>query len=98
VVVVTSPSPDNPEIARALREVVARIDGLHADLLVDYPALRETMAIPGTLLGHGLGSLVANGMTNDQIVAHVLSIVAEIRQKLAEIQSASSIASRGVMP
>ena len=72
----------DPEVAAALRDATTRIDALHAELLAAFPVFQETMAVPGILIGHGLGALVANGMTNDQIVAHVLAIVAGIRQQL----------------
>ena len=71
-----------PEIAAALRDATKRIDDLHAELAEALPVFEGTLAIPGILMGHGLGCLVATGMTNDQIVAHVLAIVAGIRQQL----------------
>lgn len=76
------PDPLDPEVVRSMHEVAARLQVFHVDLVVGYPALGETMAIPGMLVGHGLGCFVANGMTNDQIVAHVLVIVAQIRRTL----------------
>ena len=71
-----------PEIAAALRNAIVRIDELHAELLDTFPIFQGTMAIPGILIGHGLGALVTKGMTNDQIVAHVLAIVSCIRRQL----------------
>ena len=81
--------PDDPEVARALQEASARVQELHGELLAAYPALRGTLAIPGMLVGQGLGSFVANGMSADQIVGHVLAIVAEIRQALVQSQESS---------
>lgn len=39
------------------------------------------------LVGYGLGSFVANGLPDNQIVAHVLTIVAQIRQKFGKLQT-----------
>ena len=86
-------APNDPEVARAVQEGAPRIERLHAALLDDYPALQGSMAVPGMLVGHGLAVFVANGMTNDQIVANVLAIVAEVRQAHAKIQDAAAIAS-----
>ena len=80
-------SPDDPEFARSLGEASARIQALHAELHDTYPALRGSLAIPGAFVGHGLGSFVANVMPDDQIVTHVLTIVAQIRQSLGKVQS-----------
>lgn len=80
-------SPDNPEVAHALVEASARVEKLHAELLDRFPALVGTLAISGMLVGHGLGSFVARGMTDDQIVTQVRDILAEIRQLLAQLQS-----------
>lgn len=79
-------SPDDPEVSRSLREAGPRVEALHAELFDAYPALRGSLAIPGMLVGHGLGSFVANGMTDDQIVAQCLFIVAQIRQALTELR------------
>ena len=68
--------------AGALRDAAKRIEALHVELLDTYEVFQGTMAIPGMLIGHGLGVLVANRMSNDQIVAHVLAIVAGIRKQL----------------
>jgi hypothetical protein len=38
-------------------------------------------------VGHGLGAFVANGMTDDQIVEHVLDIATHIRQTLGQAGS-----------
>jgi len=77
----------DPEFSRQLDEAGARVQALHAELLDAYPALRGNLSIPGMLVGHGLGSFVGNGMPDDQIVAHVLTIVAQIRQALGALQS-----------
>lgn len=76
--------PDDSEVARSLREAGPRVEALHAELLDAYPALQGSLAIPGMLVGHGLGSFVANGLTDDQIIANVLAVVAQIRRALAE--------------
>jgi hypothetical protein len=81
--------PDDPEVARSLQEAAARVETIRAELVDAFPALRGTLAISGMLVGHGLGHFVANGMTDDQIVAQVLSITAEIRRTLGQIQPAS---------
>lgn len=80
-------TPDDLEIKSVLLKASPRIEKLHAELRDAYPALRGTLAIPGMLVGHGLGAFVANGMTDDQIVVHVLVIVAQIRQALSELQT-----------
>jgi hypothetical protein len=67
---------------RAVRAASPRIETLHAELVKAYPALRGTMAIPGMFIGHGLAHFVSSGMSNDQILANVLLIVAEIRKTL----------------
>jgi hypothetical protein len=82
---VTTPDLNDP-VNAALLGASPRVEKLHAELIAAYPALRGTLAIPGMLVGHGLGAFVANGMTNDQIVEHVLVIVAQIRQALSELQ------------
>lgn len=81
--------PDDPEFTRALQEAQVRIVDLHAELLVVYPAFQGSMAVPGMFLGHGLGCLVANGMTDDEIVTHALVIVAQIRQSLGQTVTAA---------
>ena len=83
-------SPDDPEIARAVREAAARVEELHAELIAAHPMLSESLAVPGMFMGHGIGFFVANGLTDDQIVAHVLDIVSQIRQALAKVQKAPS--------
>jgi len=75
-----------PEVERALQEASVRVEELRVELRAAYPALRGTLAIPGVFIGHSLGSFVANGMTDDQIVAHVLGVVAELRQAKAKLQ------------
>ena len=80
-------SPDDPKVTLAIREASARVETLHAELLAVYPALRGNLAIPGMLVGYGLGAFVANGLPDDQIVTHVLTIVAQIRQALSKVQS-----------
>jgi hypothetical protein len=72
--------PDDPEFTRVMGEASARIQALHAELLDAYPMLRGNLSVPGMFIGHGLGSFVANGMPDDQIVVHVLGIAAQIRE------------------
>ena len=78
-----------PEVEAALRKAAPRIEELHAKLLANYPALKGHMAIPGMFVGHGLGYFVTRGLTDDQIVQHVLTIVAEIRDALAKLQAST---------
>lgn len=78
--------PDDPEFARQLGEASTRVQALHTELLDAYPALAGNMSIPGMLVGHGLGSFVANGLPDDQIVTHVLTIVGQIRQSLSKLR------------
>lgn len=82
--------PDDPEVDRSLLEASPRIAALHAELVDAYPALRGSLAVPGMLVGHGLGVFVANGLTDDQIVAHVLVIVAQVRQTLVGLKESSA--------
>jgi hypothetical protein len=82
--------PDDPEVARSIREASARIEELLVELLAAHPMLRETLAVPGMFVGCGLGSFVGSGMTDNQIAAQVLSIVAQIRQGLASARAASA--------
>lgn len=67
----------------ALRDTTGRLEELRNILLKDYPVLRGTLAIPGAFIGYGLGSLVANKMSDEQIVSHVLGIIEQIRGVLA---------------
>ena len=83
-------SPDDPDVARSIREAAARVEALYAELYQAHPALRNSLAIPGMLVGHGLGVFVASDLTDDQIVAHVLDIVSQIRKALTKIQDAPS--------
>jgi hypothetical protein len=39
-------------------------------------------------VGHGLESFVANGLTDDEIVEHTRTIVAQIRAAIREVQPA----------
>jgi hypothetical protein len=73
-------NPDDPEVERAIRATSARVQELFDELHAAHPPLRGSLAIPGTFVGHGLGAFVASGMSNDQIIASVLSIVAQVRQ------------------
>lgn len=79
-----------PEIEDALREAATHIEAFHAQLLADYPALKGHMAIPGMFVGHGLGYFVARGLTDKQIVKHVMTIVDEIRIQLARLQASDA--------
>ena len=83
-------SPDDPEVARSLQEAAARVETLYAELYDAHPALRDSLAIPGMLVGQGLGAFVASGLTDDQIVAHVLDIVSQLRPALAKVQQTPS--------
>ncbi len=62
-----------------------RVQELHERLHDTYPVLQGNLSIPG-MVGHGLGAFVANGMSDDQIVAHVLGIVRHIRQTVGSAQ------------
>ena len=73
-------TPPGPEFAHVMAEATKLVQELHEKLHDTYPVLQGNLSIPGMLVGHGLGAFVANGMTNDQIVAHVLDIVMHIRQ------------------
>jgi hypothetical protein len=75
--------PEDPAVDRALLEVSSGVEELHRALREACPVLRGTLAIPGVFLGYGLGAFVSNGLTDDQIVAHVLSVVAEVRRQVA---------------
>ena len=83
-------APDDPDVARSLQEAASRVEALYAELYDAHPVLRNSLAIPGMLVGHGLGAFVASGLTDDQIVAHVLDIVSQIRSALAKVQKAPS--------
>lgn len=78
-----------PEFARVMAEATKLVQELHERLHDTYPVLQGNLSIPGMLVGHGLGAFVANGMTNDQIVAHVLDIVSHIRQTVGQTQGGS---------
>lgn len=79
--------PDDPEFARQLGDAEVRLRALHVELCDACPALRGNLSIPGMLVGHGLGVFVANGMRDDEIVTHVLTIVAQIRQSLGQSEA-----------
>ena len=83
-------SPDDPDVARSLQQAAAQVEALHGELYDAHPALRDSLAIPGMLMGHGLGVFVASGLTDDQIVAHVLDIVCQVRKALTKIENAPS--------
>ena len=74
------------ECVRQLGEASARVQALHAELEDAYPALQGNLSIPGMLIGQGVGMFVVNGLSDDQIVAHVLIIVGEIRQALSKLR------------
>lgn len=80
-------SPDDPEFEHSLHEASARVVVLHDELLATYPALRGSLAIPGMLIGHGLGMFVGNGMSDDQVVAHVRTVISQIRQTMGKLSS-----------
>jgi hypothetical protein len=80
-----STGPDSPAFQSALQSASGHIEELHQKLRELYPMLTGTMAIPGMLLGHGLGCLVANGMTDEEIVVQVHGIVAHIRETVARV-------------
>ena len=72
------------EFSRAMSAASERVHELHAELHDAHPPFRGNLAIPGIRVGHGLGAFVANGMPDDQIVTHVLTIVAQIRQSIGK--------------
>jgi hypothetical protein len=78
-----SADPDSPAFQDALQGASRHIEDTHQKLRELYPMLTGTMAIPGMLIGHGLGCLVANGMTDEEIVVHVRNIVVNIRETAA---------------
>ena len=79
--------PNDPESAAALSEAGSRVHDLEAELREAFPVFQGNLAISGVFVGHGLGAFVANGLSDDQIVGHVLSIVSQIRQTLAEFRA-----------
>jgi hypothetical protein len=84
---VTSAEDSKAALAILLRAASAQVEALHAELIETYPALKGTLAIPGMLVGYGLGSFVGNSMTDDQIVTLVRVILTEIRQPPEKLQS-----------
>jgi len=83
----TREDPSLPEeVTRALCDATQRLRELHTELLASHLTLRGTLALPGVLVGYGLGAFVANGMTDDQLIRHVLSIVSQIRQASDQLQ------------
>jgi hypothetical protein len=78
--------PDHPDVTRSLREASLRVEAFRGELLAAYPALRGSLAIPGMLIGTGLGSFVANDMTDDQIVEYVGACIAQIRDELRKVK------------
>lgn len=83
--------PDDPDDPALERLICTRVMELYADLHAEHPVLDGSLAIPGTFVGQGLGAFVASGMTNDQIVEHVLDIVVRVRQRLTKTQGAGSL-------
>lgn len=73
-------SPDDPDLEPAIRAASARMQVLFEELHAAHPTLRDSLAIYGAFVGYGLAAFVANGMTNDQIIASVLTIVTQLRQ------------------
>ena len=76
--------PDDPEVVRSIREAATRIEALHVELRAEYPVLCESMAIAGMFVGHGLGFFVVSGMTDDQLVGQLVSMIDQIRQSIAK--------------
>jgi len=77
--------PDDPEFPGALNEASERLQRLHAELLDAHPSMRGNLSIPGMLVGYGLGSFVASGLTDEQIVAHVMGMIGNIRQTFGAV-------------
>ena len=77
--------PDDPDVERSLQEASARVEVLCSELGDAYPALHGSLAIPGMLVGCGLGAFVVSGLTDDQITAHVLAVVTQIRDAVRRI-------------
>jgi hypothetical protein len=73
----------DPEAMRSIRAASSLIEALYAELMQMHPALATSMAIPGMFIGHAIGIFIVNGMSNDEIVAQVLSIVGQLRLTLA---------------
>jgi len=73
--------PNGPEVAKAIEESSWRIEALRRELLGSFVALRGSMAVAGMFIGHGLASLVANGMTDDQIIANLMVMISGIRRE-----------------
>ena len=71
------------EIERALQRTASTIKETHMRLDAQHAALRGTLAISGCFLGHGLGVLIDNGFTDDQIIEHVLKICSQIRDAIS---------------
>lgn len=82
---VTMTGPDDPAFPGALNEASKRLQRLHTELLDAHPSMRGNLSIPGMLVGYGLGSFVANGLSDDQIVAHVLGMIGNIRRTFGEV-------------
>lgn len=76
-------NPDDPEVASSLREAASCIEEMQSELLAAHPAIAKSLAIPGMLVGAGLGFFVASGMTDSQIVAQVLAIVDDVRRAIS---------------
>ncbi len=80
------PHPD-PTIDDAMQAISDRLRDFATKLYADFPAISGSMAIPGMLLGHGVGAFVAEDMTDDQIVKVVLEIAARVRRATAAVPS-----------
>ena len=78
--VVDAVTPDGADLDPAIRAVSARLAEMYNELHAAHPALRESLAIYGAFVGYGLAAFVANDMTNDEIIASVLTIVTQLRQ------------------
>ena len=72
------------EVLQALTAASSYFGVLHEQLTDAFPALRDSLAIPGAFAGYGIATLVAAGMSNAQIVERMLEIAVEVRQKLRD--------------
>ena len=54
------------------------------------PAFEGTMAAGGVLVGGGIGALVANEMTDEEITAFVLDIASKVRSAMSTLPHLAS--------